>query len=83
MSGIFAEYRRLSTDGTEAEAWTRLGPFSTHPLAKAECKKLIKAEPHNASRMEFRTVANDDRWTIHQECKPPHGTRLRWTNAWG
>lgn len=80
--GWFAESRRISADGIAAEDWLRLGgPYKTQERTKAECKKALLAEPQNASRIEFRTVADDWRGTVYQECKPPHGSRLRWVNA--
>lgn len=80
--GWFAESRRKSADGELAEGWSRIGgPYKSQERTKAECKAVFLAEPQNATRIEFRTVADDERGTVYQECKPPHGTRLRWTNA--
>lgn len=80
--GWFAESRRMAVDGSAAESWARIGgPYKTQERTKAECKKVVLAEPQNAARIEFRTVADNPSGTVYQECKPPHGHRLRWINA--
>lgn len=77
----YAEARRRGVNG-QHENWVRLGPepYRTQERAKAECKALFEAEPHNKHRLEFRTVRDDDRDTIEQVCRPPHAWRLKWTN---
>lgn len=80
--GFIAEARRLNNDGTVAEDWYQLGgPYASQERAKAECKHVLDAEPQNRNRYEFRTVGDDARKSIFQECKPPHAWRLRWSNA--
>ena len=79
MAGWFAEGRSEAQDGHWGE-WQRLGgPYSTQERAKAECAKALKGSL--SKRIEFRTVADDERGTVYQVSRPPHGWRLRWVNA--
>lgn len=67
------------TDGN----WRKLRdkPYTSQEYAKARCKQKLVEEPNNAHRLHFRTVADDERGTIYEESRPPHGSRLRWTPA--
>ncbi len=77
----FAEVRRLGDDGMKDD-WQRLGgPYKSQERAKAECKKEFNGCAHNWRRLEFRTVADDERGTVYQLCMPPHGWKLRWVDS--
>lgn len=77
--GWFAEGRWFGPNG-ETGAWQRLGgPYKTQERAKAECAAELKFAANK--RVEFRTVANDERGTVYQMSVPPHAWRLRWVNA--
>jgi hypothetical protein len=78
---FYAEARRPLATGDDAN-WRRLAcgqAFKTQERAKAECAKALRYSITKG--WEFRTVADDERGTVYQESKPPHGWRLRWVNA--
>ncbi len=75
----FAEGRWFGPNG-ETGQWQRLGgPYKTQERAKAQCKTELKFSGNK--RVEFRTVVDDARGTVHQISVPPHAWRLRWVNA--
>ena len=78
----YGEFRRHGQDG-KAENWSRasIQPQLTQERANADCKAVLDNNRHDGHRLEFRTVADDERGSVYQESKPPHGWRMRWTDA--
>ena len=63
----------------DSQQWHPLG--SAMPLAdraKRLCKALVKAEPHNAHRLQFRLL--DSAGATYQVSAPPHKSRMRWVD---
>lgn len=78
MSMWFGEYR-----DSPLEPWKRASKRAqkTQERAKADCKAFLEKHRQIGHQLEFRTVADDERGTVYQESRPPHGLRMRWADA--
>ena len=72
-------FTQFLVPSSEQVDWTTIGPVRrTMERAKADAKEHLKGHRHLAYRIEYRLVRDDERHSIEQTSKPPHGWRMRW-----